>query len=79
MAGWDEEGGALRKDFRFADFGEALAFVNRVGALAEEAGHHPDIDIRWSVVTLRLSTHSEGSVVTDRDRDLADRIDQVGS
>jgi len=78
MAGWEQEGGALRKDFRFADFAEALAFVNRVGALAEEANHHPDIDIRWSVVTLRLSTHSAGDVVTDRDRDLAARIDGLG-
>lgn len=77
MAGWDEEGGALRRDFGFADFGEALAFVNRVGALAEEADHHPDIDIRWNVVTLRLSTHSEGSTVTGRDRDLAARIDRL--
>ena len=76
---WEEEGGELRKDFRFADFAEALAFVNRVGALAEQAGHHPDIDIRWSVVTLRLSTHSEGNVVTERDRDLAERIDGIGS
>jgi len=77
MAAWTEEGGALAKDFRFADFAEALAFVNRVGALAEAAGHHPDIDIRWNVVTLRLSTHSEGSVVTDKDRDLSARIDGI--
>ncbi len=79
MAAWTEEGGALAKDFRFADFAEALAFVNRVGALAEAAGHHPDIDIRWNVVTLRLSTHSEGSVVTDKDRRLAAQIDRIGS
>ncbi len=79
MARWDEEGGALRRDFGFADFAEALAFVNQVGALAEEANHHPDIDIRWNVVTLRLSTHSEGNVVTGRDRDLAARIDGLAS
>jgi len=79
MAGWQEEGGALRKDFRFTDFAGALAFVNRVGALAEDAGHHPDIDIRWNVVTLSLSTHSEGNVVTGRDRDLAVQIDALGS
>ncbi len=79
MAGWVEEGGALRRDFRFADFAEALAFVNRVGALAEEANHHPDIDIRWNVVTLGLSTHSEGNIVTDRDRELAARIDGLGA
>ena len=79
MAGWEEEGGALRRDFRFNDFAEALAFVNRVGELAEQANHHPDIDIRWNTVTLRLSTHSAGSVVTDKDRDLAARIDGLSS
>jgi len=79
MAGWEQEGGALRKVFRFADFAGALAFVNQVGLLAEEANHHPDIDIRWNAVTLRLSTHSEGDVVTDLDRDLAVRIDGLGS
>ena len=77
MTTWTEEGGALTKELRFADFAEALAFVNEVGAIAEAANHHPDIDIRWNVVTLRLSTHSEGHVVTDRDRDLSARIDQV--
>jgi 4a-hydroxytetrahydrobiopterin dehydratase len=77
MPGWEEEGGALRKDDRFGSFAEALAFVNRVGAVAEAADHHPDIDIRWSTVTLRLSTHSAGGVVTDRDRQLAARIDEL--
>ena len=79
MAGWHEEDGSLRQELRFADFAEALAFVNQVGALAEEANHHPDIDIRWNVVTLRLSTHSEGNVVTDRDHDLAATIDGLGA
>lgn len=78
MAAWDEEGGALTRVFRFAGFAAALAFVNQVGALAEAANHHPDIDIRWNVVTLRLSTHSEGNVVTARDRDLAGQIDRLG-
>lgn len=77
MAGWTEEGGALTRELRFADFAEALAFVNRVGAVAEEVNHHPDIDIRWNLVRLRLSTHSEGNVVTGRDRDLAERIDRI--
>ena len=75
MAGWVEEAGALGKDFRFRDFAEALAFVNRVGEAAEQMNHHPDIDIRWNTVTLRLSTHSAGNVVTDLDRELASRID----
>ena len=79
MAGWIEEGGALTKVFRFADFSEALAFVNRVGEVAEQLNHHPDIDIRWSTVTLHLSTHSKGNVITDSDRDLAARIDRLDS
>jgi len=79
MAGWAEDGGALHQEFRFGDFAEALAFVNRVGEVAESANHHPDIDIRWNTVTLRLSTHSAGGVVTDRDRALAAGIDQIGT
>jgi len=75
MINWSEEAGALGKEFRFEDFAGALAFVNRVGAVAEEMNHHPDIDIRWNTVTLHLSTHSAGGVVTDLDRELAARID----
>ena len=79
MAVWAEEGGALCAELRFRDFTDALAFVIRVGALAEEANHHPDIDIRWNTVTLRLSTHSAGGVITDRDHELAARIDGLGA
>ena len=79
MAGWEEEGGSLRRQLTFKDFAEALAFVNRVGEVAEAMNHHPDIDIRWNIVTLRLSTHSAGNVVTDADRDLARRIDELGA
>jgi 4a-hydroxytetrahydrobiopterin dehydratase len=62
--------GALEREFQFRDFGEALAFVNRVGALAERENHHPDIDIRWNKVTLRWWTHV-ADAVTDRDYELA--------
>ena len=70
--GWSEVDGALEREFKFDDFGEAMAFVNRVAELAEAENHHPDIDIRWSRVTLRWSTHSAGRI-TDRDRELATR------
>jgi 4a-hydroxytetrahydrobiopterin dehydratase len=63
----------LEREFRFADFAEALAFVNRVAALAEEANHHPDIEIRWNLVRLRWWTHVTGSI-TDRDRELAEQV-----
>lgn len=69
--GWAASGGdAIGREFRFADFVHAVAFVNRVAELAEAAEHHPDIDIRYSKVTLRLSTHDAGGV-TGKDLDLA--------
>jgi pterin-4a-carbinolamine dehydratase len=70
--GWSEVDGALEREFTFGDFREAMAFVNRVAELAESENHHPDIDIRWSRVTLRWSTHS-AAAITDRDRELATR------
>ena len=56
--GWQEVDGALERTFTFRNFVEALAFVNRVGDLAESEGHHPDIAIRWNTVVLRLSMAS---------------------
>ena len=70
--GWQEIDGALEREFRFADFAEALAFVNRVGELAEAENHHPDIAIHYNRVTLRWWTHTAGGV-TDRDRELAEK------
>jgi 4a-hydroxytetrahydrobiopterin dehydratase len=73
---WDRQGAEIVKDYRGKDFATALAYVNAVGQLAEEVNHHPDIDIRWNVVTLRLSTHSAGGI-TQADLDLARRIDAL--
>jgi 4a-hydroxytetrahydrobiopterin dehydratase len=73
---WAREGDAILRTFRFAGFREALAFVNAVGELAEERDHHPDIDIRWNRVRLRLSTHSAGGL-TPMDFELAQAIDGV--
>lgn len=56
------------------DFAAALAYVNYVGELAERLNHHPDIDIRWGTVTLRLSTHSVGGI-TEADLSLAAQLD----
>ena len=72
--GWERAGEEIRRSYRFADFREALAFVNRVGELAERAGHHPDIDIRYAAVTLTLSTHDAGGL-TAKDFALARAID----
>lgn len=71
-SGWKEVDSALEREFSFADFREAIAFVASVADLAEAANHHPDIDIRFTRVTLRWSTHSAGGV-TERDRELAAR------
>jgi 4a-hydroxytetrahydrobiopterin dehydratase len=73
---WVREGGEIVKVRRGSDFAASLAYVNEVGALAEEMDHHPDIEIRWNVVTLRLSTHSAGGI-TDADLELARRIDAL--
>lgn len=68
--GWNEVDGALERAFRFGDFAGAIAFVSRVAELAEAENHHPDIDIRYSQVTLRWRTHS-AEAITERDRELA--------
>jgi len=70
--GWNVVDEALERTFSFANFVEALAFVNRVGELAETEDHHPDIRIDYKNVTLRWWTHTAGGI-TDRDRELASR------
>ena len=72
--GWSEVDKALERTFTFDDFRGALAFVNRVGKLAEAEDHHPDIAIHYNRVTLRWWTHTAGGI-TDRDRELASRTD----
>ena len=68
--------GALHREHEFRDFAEALAFVNRVGELAERENHHPDIEIHWNRVTLRWWTHVKDTV-TDRDYELAEKANSV--
>ena len=72
MAEWTEVDGALQREFEFAGFMDAVAFVNRVAELAEGENHHPDIALSYRRVTLRWTTHSAGAV-TERDHDLARR------
>jgi 4a-hydroxytetrahydrobiopterin dehydratase len=73
---WQIVNGELARTFSFTDFRAALAFVNKVGELAEAAGHHPDIDIRYNRVRLALVTHSAGGL-TKKDFDLAARVDSL--
>ncbi|MCC6629328.1 MAG: 4a-hydroxytetrahydrobiopterin dehydratase [Chloroflexi bacterium] len=74
--GWSHVGDEIVRMFQFPDFVAALAFVVRVGDLAEAAGHHPDIDIRYNRVRLALTTHDQGGL-TDQDLTLAGQIDTV--
>lgn len=76
--GWEREGDELVKVHKERDFVGALDFVNRVGAIAERANHHPDFEIRWNTVTLRLSTHSAGGI-TNADLELAMQIDTLSA
>ena len=69
--------GSIVRELEFQDFAAAIAFVDRVGALAEQANHHPDILLHgWNKVRLTLSTHSEGGL-TNADFSLAARIDEL--
>jgi len=74
LPGWMREGDAIRRSFTFPAFAEGIRFVDRVAVLADAADHHPDIDVRWTTVTMVLSTHSAGGL-TAKDFDLAARID----
>ncbi len=77
-SGWTREGNAIVREWALADFAAALAFVNRVAALAEVANHHPDILLHgWNRVRLELSTHSQGGL-TEADFALAREIDGLG-
>jgi 4a-hydroxytetrahydrobiopterin dehydratase len=66
LKGWTLDGDAIRKQFTFEDFLQAIAFVNRLAPEAERADHHPDILINYKRVTLTYSTHSEGGL-TEKD------------
>jgi 4a-hydroxytetrahydrobiopterin dehydratase len=74
--GWSEVDGALERTFELPSFVEALAFVNRLGELAEAEDHHPDIAISYRKVTVRWWTHTAGGI-TDRDRELAEKTSSL--
>ena len=76
---FNESDGALTATLTFADFAEAFAFMTRVGLVAQEQGHHPDLSISWNKVTISITTHDAGNTVTDNDRKLAAAIDAMGA
>ncbi|MEA3052107.1 MAG: 4a-hydroxytetrahydrobiopterin dehydratase [Sphingomonadales bacterium] len=75
---YDSAAKAISREFRFADFGEAFAFMTRVAIAAEKADHHPDWSNSWNKVAVALSTHSEGGV-TRKDVELARAMDGFAS
>ena len=75
---WQETNKSLVKEFSFPDFKSALEFVIQIGALAEKAGHHPDIELGWGKVKVILTSHDAGKV-TEKDKNLAQQIDKLFS
>jgi 4a-hydroxytetrahydrobiopterin dehydratase len=71
--GWSLQEGKLVREWIFKDFVAAMVFVNQIAAIAETAGHHPDIDIRYNRVLLALVSHDAGGI-TERDTAMASRI-----
>jgi 4a-hydroxytetrahydrobiopterin dehydratase len=78
MHEWSHQGKSIHKRYTFKAFMPAIAFVNKIAEAAEKAGHHPDITINYNVVSIALSTHSEGGV-TEKDFDLGRQIDMISS
>ena len=74
---WTEKDNQLTNTFTFKDFSEAFAFMTRVALIAEKMNHHPYWINVWNRVEIKLSTHDAGDIVTDKDRKLAESIDQI--
>ena len=77
LPGWQRNGQAIQRIFEFPDFKAAMLFVNKAAEAAEQANHHPDIDIRYNKVTMALISHDSGGV-TQRDVRMAGTINQLG-
>ncbi len=76
LPGWERNGSVIARTYEFKDFPAAMKFVNAAAVAAEEAWHHPDIDIRWNKVTLVLTTHDAGGL-TEKDFSLAKQLDAL--
>ncbi len=74
---WEEKNNKLYKKFQFKNFSEAFAFMTRIALVAEKMDHHPEWKNVWNTVEIWLSTHDAGDIVTEKDRRLADKIDEL--
>jgi 4a-hydroxytetrahydrobiopterin dehydratase len=76
LSGWTLDGAAIRRQFTFSGFPEAVAFIVRLGFAAESVDHHPDLLVNYKRVTVTYTTHSEGGL-TDKDFDGAARATEI--
>lgn len=74
---WQQTDNKLHRQFKFADFSEAFAFMTRVAFLAEKQNHHPLWTNVWNTVDIWLNTHDAGDIVTEKDHKLAKAIDKI--
>jgi len=74
---WREEGNALVQEFEFKDFAQAFSFMTEVAFAAEKQNHHPNWSNVWNTVTIKLTTHDAGNVVTGKDHKLAETIASI--
>jgi 4a-hydroxytetrahydrobiopterin dehydratase len=78
LAGWARRGEALVKTYTLERFADGISFVDRIAVAADAMKHHPDIDIRYTKVTISLSTHDAGGI-TKADLELAEKIERTSS
>ncbi len=76
LDGWKIENNWLKKGYEFRNFAESLAFVNKIGEIAEDADHHPDIKFGWGYANIELTTHDVGGL-TRNDFEVAEKIEKV--
>lgn len=74
---WETKNNGLERTFKFGNFVEAFAFMTKVAIIAESQQHHPEWSNVWNTVIIRLSTHDEGNIVTEKDIKLAKSIDEL--
>jgi 4a-hydroxytetrahydrobiopterin dehydratase len=74
---WIEIDGKLCRDFQFSDFNGALQFINKISQICETENHHPEINWIYNQITLKLSTHDAGYIITHKDVKLAELINEV--
>lgn len=77
LEGWERQGDAIVRSYKCNDFVGSVKLVDALTPVAEEMNHHPDLEISWDTVTVKITTHSEGGL-TENDFELAGKIDSLG-